>query len=92
MKIGPEKNYLARMYFNIQNFKFGGVTVYVNEYNAEKRLIAKRPIGETSGDFVGVKASLYLPSSSEVLYVKLKILTQGELTLLVDSINLAPIK
>ena len=92
MKIGPEKNYLARMYFNIQNFKFGGVTVYVNEYNAEKRLIAKRPIGETSGDFVGVKASLYLPSSSEVRYVKLKILTQGELTLLVDSINLAPIK
>ena len=92
MRIDPEKNYLAGMYLKIQNFKLGGVTIYVNEYNAKKRLIAKRPIGETSGDFVGVKASLYLPSSAEVRYIKLKILTQGELTLFADSIRLAPIK
>jgi len=88
VKVAASKDYLVRMYQNVQNLKKGGWAVYMSEFDKDQNWISGQWLGGNYENSVGVRYYEYQPTESNVEYAKIHIYTDegSQLTLFVDDV------
>jgi peptidoglycan/xylan/chitin deacetylase (PgdA/CDA1 family) len=90
ISIDPSKEYILRMYQNVQDLTAGGWAVYIDEFGAKNNWLGGQWLGGNYSNFVGYRYYQYKPSSTNVSKIQIHIFTEenSQLTLYVDSVEL----
>ncbi len=90
IRVWSSNTYLFSMFVRMENYKKGGLAVWVNEYDAAGRWVSGQWLGGIYKNYIGKKVYVYRPTSYRVARIQIAIYTNAnsDLDAYVDSVSL----